>query len=43
MCLLLQLFDPETEKHTRFSQVGEADTCLSANSYLAINEHVSHL
>lgn len=43
MSLLLQLFDPETECHTQFSQVGEADAHVSANSYLAINEHVSHL
>lgn len=43
MFLFHQLFDPETEEHTQSSQVGEAETCMSANNYLAITEQVTHL
>lgn len=40
MVLFLQLFDQETEQHTKFSQVGQAETCMSANNYLATTEQV---
>lgn len=43
MFLVLQLFVPETEEHTQFPQVREAETCMSANEYLTINEEVPHL
>lgn len=43
MFLFLWFFGPETEQQTQFSQVGEAETCMSANDYLAITEQVTHL